>query len=68
MMVSGEGVRVCMVDTGISLTHTSLEDADVVFKDFVGSSTDLWIMVQFPMALMAGLLISNDFKSALPPM
>ncbi len=36
--LSGEGVRVCMVDTGVSLTHTSLENANLVFKDFVGNS------------------------------
>ncbi|MGB0329366.1 MAG: hypothetical protein ACPGCU_01975, partial [Candidatus Poseidoniaceae archaeon] len=36
--LTGEGVRICMVDTGVSLSHTSLEDADVVFEDFVGNS------------------------------
>ena len=66
--LSGEGVRVCMVDTGLSLTHTSLEDADVVFKDFVGSSTD---PVDYGSishgTLMAGLLISNDFQIGIAP-
>ena len=66
--LSGEGVRVCMVDTGISLTHTSLEDADVVFKDFVGSSTE---PVDYGSishgTLMAGLLISNDFQNGIAP-
>ena len=33
--LSGEDVRVCMVDTGVSLTHTALGNADVEFKDFV---------------------------------
>ena len=28
--LSGEGVRVCMVDTGLSLSHTSFNEADVV--------------------------------------
>ena len=52
-----------------NLSHTSsLEDADVVFKDFVGSSTE---PVDYGSishgTLMAGLLISNDFQMGIAP-
>lgn len=66
--LSGEGVRICMVDTGISLTHTSLENTNVVFKDFVGNSqtpTDYGSIAHG--TLMAGLLLSNDFQTGIAP-
>ena len=64
----GEGVRGCMVDTGVSLTHTSLENANVVFKDFVGNSatpTDYGSIAHG--TLMAGILLSNDFQQGIAP-
>lgn len=66
--LSGEGVRVCMVDTGVSLTHSSLENADVVFEDFVGNSinpTDYGSIAHG--TLMAGLLLSSDFQMGIAP-
>jgi len=66
--LSGEGVRVCMVDTGVSLTHSSLENADVVFEDFVGNSinpTDYGTIAHG--TLMAGLLVSSDFQMGIAP-
>ncbi|MGB1568216.1 MAG: S8 family peptidase, partial [Candidatus Poseidoniaceae archaeon] len=66
--LSGEGVRVCMVDTGVSLTHSSLEKADVVFEDFVGNSinpTDYGSIAHG--TLMAGLLLSSDFQMGIAP-
>ena len=66
--LTGEGVRVCMVDTGISLTHTSLEDTDVVFKDFVRNSAE---PVDYGSishgTLMAGILVSNDYQIGIAP-
>ena len=43
---SGEGVRICMVDTGLSLEHESLEDMDVVWKILFLTQPNLRIMVQ----------------------
>ena len=66
--LTGEGVRVCMVDTGISLTHTSLEGSNVVFEDFVGNSgtpTDYGSIAHG--TLMAGILLSNDFQQGIAP-
>ena len=66
--LTGEGVRVCMVDTGVSISHTSLEDADIVFKDFVGNSitpTDYGSIAHG--TLMAGILLSNDFQLGIAP-
>ena len=37
---SGEGVRGCMVDTGIENTHPDLADVELEFKDFIDGSTD----------------------------
>lgn len=66
--LTGEGVRVCMVDTGISLTHNSLANADVVFEDFVGSTTtptDYGSIAHG--TLMAGILLSTDFQQGIAP-
>lgn len=66
--LSGEGVRVCMVDTGISLTHTSLSDVDVVFEDFVGNSIEPKDYGSIAHGtLMAGILLSNDFQTGIAP-
>ncbi len=66
--LTGQGVRVCMVDTGISLTHTSLENSDVEFEDFVGNSatpTDYGSIAHG--TLMAGILLSTDFQQGIAP-
>ena len=66
--LSGEGVRVCMVDTGVSLTHTSLSDADVVFKDFVGNSIEPKDYGSIAHGtLMAGILLSNNLQTGIAP-
>ena len=66
--LSGEDVRVCMVDTGVSLTHTSLRNAKVEFKDFVGNSIE---PVDYGSishgTLMAGLLLSTDVQTGIAP-
>ena len=38
--LSGEGVRVCMVDTGMEADHDAFSGLDVEFKDFVGISVN----------------------------
>ena len=59
--LSGEGVRVCMVDTGMEADHDAFSGLDVEFKDFVGISrepTDYGAVAHG--TLMAGLLLSQD--------
>ena len=53
---------------GISFSHTSLEDTDVVFKDFVGNSatpTDYGSIKHG--TLMAEILLSNDYQQRSAP-
>ena len=66
--MSGEGVRLCMVDTGIDMNHEAFEGQNVVFKDFVGSSlspVDYGAVAHG--TLMAGLLISNGHQQGAAP-
>lgn len=66
--LSGQGVRVCMVDTGVSLSHTALENAEVVFEDFVGNSdvpTDYGSIAHG--TLMAGILLATDVQNGIAP-
>ena len=66
--LTGEGVRVCMVDTGLSLTHSSLQQADVVFEDFVGNSLEPKDYGSIAHGtLMAGILLSTDFQTGIAP-
>ena len=52
--LTGEGARVCMVDTGVSLSHF-LEDADVLFEDFAEILQHPRIMVPSLMVPLAGI-------------
>ena len=64
--LSGDDVRLCMVDTGISLTHSALAGSTVEFKDFVGSEispTDYGSISHG--TLMAGLLISSGYQDGI---
>ena len=66
--LTGDGVKVCMVDTGVSLTHTSLKDATIVFEDFVGNSiepTDYGSIAHG--TLMAGILLSTGLQQGVAP-
>jgi len=66
--LSGDGVRVCMVDTGIDVSHDAFEGQNVVFKDFVGTSTspvDYGAVAHG--TLMAGLLISTAHQTGAAP-
>ena len=64
--LTGEDVRLCMVDTGISLSHSALEGSTVEFKDFVGSEVS---PVDYGTishgTLMAGLLISSGYQDGI---
>ena len=59
--LTGEGVRVCMVDTGIDGTHEAFAGVDITFKDIVGASRlplDYGAVAHG--TLMAGILLSQD--------
>ena len=59
--LSGEGVRVCMVDTGMDANHDAFSGVSVQFKDLVGSSrTPVDYGAVAHGTLMAGLLLSQD--------
>ena len=59
--LTGDGVRVCMVDTGIDGTHEAFIGIDVTFKDIVGASrqpVDYGAVAHG--TLMSGILLSQD--------
>ena len=64
--LTGDDVRLCMVDTGISLSHSALAGTTVEFKDFVGSEVS---PVDYGSishgTLMAGLLISSGYQDGI---
>jgi len=66
--LNGQGVRVCMVDTGFSSVHTSLDGVDVIFKDLIGDST---VPVDYGSVghgtMMAGLLVSQSHQIGIAP-
>ena len=38
---TGDGIRVCMVDTGIDITHSDFETMDLIYKDFISGSNEI---------------------------
>lgn len=66
--LTGDGVRVCMVDTGIDLSHDALQNVDVIFKDFRGtSSTPVDYGLIAHGTLMAGILVAQDHQIGAAP-
>lgn len=68
MGYTGDGIRVCMVDTGIDTSHSDLESIDLVFKDFVTGSNK--ISDQGSLAhgtMMAGILVSDGYLKGVAP-
>ena len=68
MGLTGDGVRVCMVDTGIDLSHPDLEGVEVQFKDFVSNSAqpvDYGNLAHGTM--MAGILVSDGYLYGVAP-
>lgn len=65
---TGDGIRVCMVDTGIDPSHTDLESMDLIFKDFITGSNK--ISDQGSLAhgtMMAGILVSDGYLKGVAP-
>ena len=66
----GEGTRVCIVDTGIDISHPEFSGVNLVgFRDFYASNSNETRDIGYEShgTLMAGLLVSNDsFIGAAP--
>ena len=68
MGYTGEGIRVCMVDTGIDVSHPDLENTDLVFKDFITGSSDVTDHGALAHgSMMAGILVSNGYLTGVAP-
>lgn len=68
MGLTGEGVRVCMVDTGIDLSNPAFSNLQVTFKDMIGNSNapvDYGFIAHG--TLMAGILVSNNHQIGVAP-
>ncbi|RJU91365.1 MAG: hypothetical protein DWC07_00785 [Candidatus Poseidoniales archaeon] len=68
MGLTGEGVRLCMVDTGIDAQHEAFSSASIDFRDLVGGSTD---PVDYGTVahgtLMSGLMLSTTHQIGVAP-
>ena len=61
--LTGKGVRVCIVDTGIDISHSAFEGFQVVFNDMISNSAspvDYGVIAHG--TLMAGILISQSHQ------
>ena len=66
--LTGEGVKVCLVDTGIDLSNPAFNGIDIVFKDMIGDSltpVDYGFLAHG--TLMAGLLIAQSHQIGMAP-
>lgn len=66
--LSGQGVRLCMVDTGVDASHEALDQANITFKDLIdGSSEPVDYGSVAHGTLMSGLLLSNTHQQGVSP-
>ena len=66
--LTGEGIRVCMVDTGIELSHPDLSNVDLQFKDFIGDSSEPVDYGNLAHGtLMAGILVADGYMKGVAP-
>tara|TARA_B100001248_G_scaffold259639_1_gene246050 strand:+ start:6323 stop:7537 length:1215 start_codon:yes stop_codon:yes gene_type:complete len=66
--LTGEGVRVCIVDTGIDLSNPAFNGVEIVFKDMIGDSltpVDYGFLAHG--TLMAGLLVAQSHQVGMAP-
>ena len=66
--LTGSGVKVCMVDTGIDLSNPAFSEVEVTFKDMIGSSNapiDYGFISHG--TLMAGILVSGSHQLGIAP-
>lgn len=65
--MNGNGIIVCIVDSGIDLTHPDLKDINLEgWKDFVNSRTDVYDD-QGHGTMMAGIMVAKGGLSGLAP-
>lgn len=66
--LSGQGVNVCIVDTGVDISHPDLQSVQIHFKDFVGTSTTA---VDYGDSnhgtMMVGILVADGHISGAAP-
>ena len=65
---TGDGIRVCMVDTGIDITHSDFETIDLVYKDFLTGSNEIadhGVLAHGTM--MAGILVADGYLTGVAP-
>ncbi len=66
--LTGEGVKVCIVDTGIDLSNPAFSGVNIVFKDMIGdSSTPVDYGFLAHGTLMSGLLIAQSHQMGMSP-
>ena len=66
--LTGEGVRVCIVDTGIDLSNPAFNGVEIVFEDMIGdSSTPVDYGFLAHGTLMSGLLIAQSHQIGMAP-
>ena len=66
--LTGNGVRVCIVDTGIDLSNPAFNGVEITFKDMIGdSSTPVDYGFLAHGTLMAGLLIAQSHQIGMAP-
>ena len=66
--LSGQGVRLCMVDTGVDASHEALNQANITFKDLIdGSAEPVDYGSVAHGTLMSGLLLSNTHQQGVSP-
>ena len=65
---SGDGIRVCMVDTGIDSSHPDLEGIELEFRDFISGSSEPEDRGNLAHGtMMAGILVADGhFKGVAP--
>jgi subtilisin family serine protease len=66
--LTGAGVKVCMVDTGLDLSNPAFSEVEVTFKDMIGSSNspiDYGFIAHG--TLMAGILVSGSHQLGIAP-
>jgi len=65
---TGDGIRVCMVDTGIDMSHPDLEGTELVFKDFfTGSNEPVENGNLAHGTMMAGILVADGHMKGVAP-
>ena len=66
--LTGDGVRVCIVNTGIDLSNPAFNGIEIVFKDMIGNSAtpvDYGFLAHG--TLMAGLLVAQSHQVGMAP-